>query len=334
MALDAVSTNVYTEKISPFLPKKIIDIHVHLGLPEFISPISKERLSLMWALEVANSFSWEELNKWFAALFPDKEMLGLVFGFPFQESDIERGNTYVLDGLKKYTGTFFGLLVTKPEDEAGRLDKAMQQGFLGIKPYPDFAPGGYGDVSIFDFLPHEHLNVLNQHKAILMLHIPRKDRLADPDNIREILQIHEKYPDIKFIVAHIGRAYCLPTAERGLPQLAQAPGLYYDFAANLNADVLEYAIDLVGADKILYGSDLPVALMKGIREHVGEKYYNFTSGDYSWNTDRKPAEIEAKYTYFIYEQLLALIKAAENFENSEEVIEKIVYTNSARLLGL
>lgn len=334
MSLDPVSKKVYEEKISPFLPERIIDIHVHIGLPEFVSPVKPERLAGMWAMEIANSYSWQEMLESFALMFPDKQVSALAFGFPYQEVDIEANNKYVLEGIKDQKNNSSGLLLTKPETCPDAIAKAFAQGFIGIKPYPDFAPGGYGDVSIYDFLPKEHLKVLDENSAILMLHLPRKNRIADPDNISEILEIYQKYPRIKLIIAHIGRAFCLPTAKKGLVQLTQATGIYYDFAANLNADVLEYAIETVGAEKILYGSDLPITLMKGVREHVGEKYINFTSGDYSWNTDRKSPEIEANYTYFLYEELLALITAAGKFANTAEIINQITYSNAAQLLGI
>ena len=40
-----------------------------------------------------------------------------------------------------------------------------------------------------------------------MLHISRPARLKDPVNLAQLLEIEEKYPNVKLIVAHIGRAY-------------------------------------------------------------------------------------------------------------------------------
>ncbi len=133
--------------------------------------------------------------------------------------------------------------------------------------------------------------------------------------------------------AHVGRAYCLPTAQRGLGQLAAHTGILFDIAANLNPDVLRYALDEVGPDRLLYGSDLPVAMMRGTREHVGETYVNYTDGPYSWNTSRKPPEIEAKYVYFAYEEIRALIKAVTSARMGREVIEKVLFSNCASILG-
>lgn len=40
-----------------------------------------------------------------------------------------------------------------------------------------------------------------------MLHIPRPMRLRDPMNIVQMMEIEEKYPKAKVIIAHIGGAY-------------------------------------------------------------------------------------------------------------------------------
>jgi len=209
----------------------------------------------------------------------------------------------------------------------------MADGFLGIKPYPDLAPQGSEDASTFDFAPHAHLAMLNALGGVLMLHLPRRGRIADPNNISELKELRQKYPLIRLIVAHIGRAYCLPTALAGLPHFADDPGICFDTAANLNADVFQYELETIGPERILYGSDLPVTMMRGVREHVGDKYINYTDGPFSWNTNRKTPEEEAAYTFYLYEELRALIKAVERAGMGKAEFEQIMYTNAAKLLG-
>lgn len=322
-----IDTQVYEQELSPWLPEKIIDCHVHIGTPEFCGPISEERLKGNWAMEVGAEQSWEQYNEAVGALFPKQQVSALIMGVPFMEMDLERNNDYVISGITD-PGTN-ALLVTRPEWDADEIDKAFERGFVGIKPYPDLVPHADGEPGIFDMLPKSHLEALNRRAGMLMLHIPRAGRLADPDNIREILEINDEFPRIKIIVAHIGRSFCLPTAQKGLPSFANRSNIYFDIAANLNADVFSYAFDVVGPGRILYGSDLPITLMRGIREHEGERYINFTDGDYTWNTNRKAPDVEAKYTYFLYEELRALIKAAKN----KEIVEQVMFSNMAGLVS-
>ena len=320
--------DVYGDILSPWLPQVILDCHVHIGLPEHTGQITPGRAKEMWAMEVANSFSWEQMREAFDLLFPHRKVEALAFGWVYRETDIAGNNDYVLSGIGD---GIRGLAVTKPDWTAADVEGLLDRGFIGIKPYPDLAGGG--EVSIFDYLPHSHLEVLDDRSGVLMLHLPRKGRLADEDNVRELLEINDRYPSIRLIVAHIGRAYCLPTAEKGLPHFADRPNIYFDTAANLNPDVFALALETVGPDRILYGSDLPITLMKGVREHVGDRYINYTDGPYSWNTNRKGPDEEAAYTYYLYEELLAIKNAIERAGLGPDAVQKIMYGNCARILG-
>lgn len=328
MIQTAVDKRVY-EELLPWLPDKIIDCHAHIGLAEHVGPVAPERFEAIWALEIARSQTWEELADYYRFFFPKQEVSALAFGWVYQEVDIDANNDYVLKGALDPVNKVCALYVTKPEWDASLIEQAMSQGFIGIKPYPDLAPQGL-ECSIYDFLPHSHLKVIDRLGGVIMLHLPRKGRIADPDNIRELLEISDKYPSIRLIVAHIGRAFCLPTAEKGLSRLVDT-NIYFDTAANLNADVFEYAIRTVGLDRILFGSDLPILVMRGVREHVGEKYINYTDGNYSWNNNRKSPEEEAGYTYYIYEELKAIIEAVKRLGLGREGMEKLLYSNSAKL---
>lgn len=327
-----IDTQVYEEELCPWLPERIFDCHVHIGIPEHCDPISDERTKSDWAMEVGVQQSWEDWHEAVRVLFPRQHISALVMGVPFREMHLDRNNDYVISGITD-PGTK-ALFVTRPEWEPDEIDKAFDRGFVGIKPYPDLAPESDHEPSIFDFVPDHHLEVVNRRRGILLLHLPRAGRLADPDNIRELRELSRRYPGIKVIVAHIGRAFCFPTALAGLPSLADCPNLWFDTAAHLNADVFAFALELLGPERILYGSDLPITLMRGIREHVGEKYINFTDGDYSWNTNRKPPEVEADYTYFLYQEIRAIIDAVERTGLGREAIDRIMYSNAASLLSI
>lgn len=328
-----IDRQVYENELKPWLPERIIDCHTHVSLAENCGPISPERRALLWPVDVGFAQSWDELRSNYALLFPEQVVEALVFGGVLREQNIERENETVLSGLNNPGNHAKGLFVTRPEYGPEVIAGALDSGFLGVKPYPDLAPSGDPEVSIYEFLPPAQLELLNERHAIVMLHIPRAGRLAEADNIREILEISERYPSIKLIVAHIGRAYCLPTAEKGLRHFADTPGVYFDTSANLNADVFQLALETIGPERILYGTDLPVMMMRGVREHVGEKYINYTDGDYSWNTNRKSPAEEADYTFYAYEELRALIEAVQRTGLGKEAFHRILYHNAARLLA-
>ena len=65
------------------------------------------------------------------------------------------------------------------------------------------------------------------------------------------------------VLAHVGRAYYLRNIVGNLDSLRELPNLWYDIAMLNNWEVLEYLFRTVPAGKILYGSDLPVAVAPG-----------------------------------------------------------------------
>ncbi|MCL5103411.1 MAG: amidohydrolase [Armatimonadetes bacterium] len=328
-----VDRRVYEDELSEWLPSKIFDCHVHVSVPRDHEVFSEARYRELWPLEIGICQTWRQKRLNHQLLFPGQEVVSLVFGEVLREFDIDAENQYVFQGISDPEQNAYGLYVMRPEWDASKLKEAMAKGFLGMKPYPDLAPQRTQEVSIFDFAPKTHLAALDEAGGVLMLHLPRAGRLADPDNISELLEISDRYPRIKLIVAHVGRAYCLPNAERGLPHLANREGIYFDITANLNAEVLQYALEMVGPDRLLFGSDLPLLMMRGVREHVGEEYINYTDGLYTWNTRRKSPEEEADYTFYVYEELRSLIKACERSGCGVQAFEKILYSNCAALLG-
>jgi len=124
---------VYDKELSPRLPSKIIDMHVHIGLAEHIGPITEERKKSNWAYEVGLSQSWEELRGNLGMLFPGREVEVLAFGVPLREVDLELNNAYVLSGLRDPANRANGLLVTRPEWPARMIDEAIRAGFAGSR---------------------------------------------------------------------------------------------------------------------------------------------------------------------------------------------------------
>lgn len=332
-AIRQADRRLYRREIAPWLPPRIIDCHVHVGLPEHVGPISPERLKSNWAYEVGVSQSWEDLRGSLDMLFPDREVSVLAFGTPLRETDLEANNAYALQGSKQPANNACALMVTRPEWDADVIAAGLDRGFAGIKPYPDLAPETENEPTIFDFLPHSHMRVLNERSAMVTLHLPRAGRLSDERNIADLLEISERYASVRVVLAHIGRAFCLPFAEKGLPHFADRPAICFDISANLNPDVIRLALEIVGPDRLLYGSDLPITLIRGVREHVGENYVNYTDGDFSWNTNRKSPEEESRYTFYLYEELKALISAVRSTGMGAEAMEKILYSNASRMLA-
>jgi hypothetical protein len=212
-------------------------------------------------------------------------------------------------------------------------------GVIGVKPYysligahPD-SRDAYLEAGIFDFLPHAILEVLNDRQAWVTLHVPKADRLGHPDNLREIRELRRRYPRIVLVIAHLGRCYTEAHALEALVPLSDDPGIYFDTSAVINPASHRVALQYLGPQRLLYGSDNPIMFMRGRREYRGRTYINRTSHPFYFNQEREAPAIEARYTLFMYEDLRAIKQACEDLGiQDRSQIEALFYGNARGLI--
>ena len=108
---------------------------------------------------------------------------------------------------------------------------------LGIKIHPTYH--GYNITDYAD----ELFGFANQHKAVVLMH---------PQYIEQMPALVDPYPDMKLIIAHLGSVEHVDAIAN-----ARHGNIYTDTsggASSLN-NIVEYAVDRVGSEKILFGTD-------------------------------------------------------------------------------
>ena len=339
--LKAIDHRVYEEKLGPFLPQKMIDIHTHIWLNKFKKHSSDEFARVVsWPSLVAAENPIEDLIETYKLMFPGKEVGALCFSSIKPGDDIEALNKYTGDSTKR--SGFAGLIYSHP-DWSGELleEKIRTGGFAGVKAYLNFSPAylPMAEIRIFDFFPHEHLKILDKNGLIAMLHIPRNGRLKDPVNIAQMMEIEERYSNIKLIIAHVGRAYCDNDVGNAFEILGKTRNMVFDFSANTNVSVFRQLIEAVGPKRVLFGSDLPILRMRMKRICRDGRYVNLVpKGMYGDVTaDPNMGELEGEeaenLTFFMYEELLAFKKASEETGLSKTDLEDVFYNNARRIIG-
>ncbi len=335
-----VDRRFYREKLRGFLPERIIDVHTHVWLKDFRKAPPTGR-AVTWPLRVAEQDPIEDLIETYELLFPDKAVKPVMFSFvESHEDDFEAANTYVSRAASERG--FAALVFASPQWTAERLEHEIcEGGFLGAKVYLTLSPADIpvDQIRIFDFLPHEQLEVLNEHGWIVMLHIPRPGRLRDPVNLADMLEIDRRYPRAKVIIAHAGRAYCPEDVGDAFTVLRETKHLLFDISANTNAAVFERLIRTVGPRRILFGSDLPIARMRMRRICEKGNYVNLVPkglyGDVS--DDKHMREVEGeqadKLSFFLYEEIDAFRRAAQAAGLTPQDIKDVFYANAERLIG-
>lgn len=324
---------VYSEQLADFLPPKFIDVHVHLWEPGTRKPAQKG--CVKWTSLVAPSMTYEDMEESYRQLFPDKKIAKVVFGSPSCQLDIV--NMYVNKCARERGNR--ALYCTNWDTTPGEIKKALDCGFIGIKPYqnnsPSYIPAA--ELRIFDFLTHEQLKFMDEVGGIVMLHIPRALRLRDPVNLAQLVEIDEKYPCAKVIVAHIGRAYCPEDIGDAFSVLKNTRHLRFDFSANTLDLAMEKCIEAVGTHRVMFGSDMPFTKMRMYRICEKGNYVNVVPhglyGDVSDDKNMRETD-ETDITLFMYEELLAFKRATEKLGLTREEINDIMYKNASAYFNI
>ena len=323
----------YKEHLRDFLPDRIIDVHTHSGNNPGRQPCDPEPTFWPEWVTFGCGMPVPNLLDAYLKMFPGKEVFPVCFSTSTRQ-DVDERNAYIAEELQQYKN-IWGFLWTLPDWSKDELiHRVSRGGFSGIKPYLNMVQDiPVEDITIFDYLPHHHLEAAEEHGWVVMLHIPRKERLADPVNIAQLKEISRAYPKIKLIIAHVGRSYCPRFGIEGIPPLRDCENLLFDFSANTNQVVMELLIREVGPKRILFGSDMPITAMRAKRICEGDEYVNYVRhADWEDNRTRRNVEEEERYTFFLYEQILAFKRAAVACHLTKSDIEDVFFNNAYRLL--
>lgn len=324
---------VYEKELKNFLPDRFIDCHTHIWLSSF-TPYGQSNGGAEWTKLVCEDMSAEELLDAERALYPGKTVIPLVFGGV--DHDVTQCNDYVRESKERFS--FPALYRTDYRMDADELEENVKKGgFIGIKPYitncPTYIPAD--EIRIFDYLPHEHLRAADRNGWIVMLHIPRSGRLRDGVNLAQLLEIEEKYPNLKLIVAHIGRAYSSRDLGDAFRLLKDTKNMMFDFTANLCDEAIEACIEAVDTKRLMFGSDLPISNMRMYRITEDGVYYNVVPRGLYGNVEGEPHMRESDsetITLMVYEQLRAFRRVSSKLHLHERDIDRIMYTNARDLI--
>jgi predicted TIM-barrel fold metal-dependent hydrolase len=319
---------IFEEELNDFLPAEIFDFHVH------ISAASALKDSSGWAISAGGNllkeYTVEELTDDLGVLWPGRRCMAVCFGMPFPSLDIALQNDYVARSCDSVR--FFPFRLLDPHDHCRDVERDIRKrNFLGFKPYPDYVRKPAEDVTIADMIPDDFLAIADRYRLCVTLHIPRKGRLADMNNINDINRICGQFPRANIILAHIGRAYFLKNIKGNLEKIARHDNLYFDLAMLNNSDVLAYLFERVPPERILFGTDIPVALAAGKSVEINNQYVYVTP--VQWRLAVCDERGLVKYTSFAYEQVRAIRAAMERVGLPHRFAEEIFSKNAVRLIS-
>ena len=254
----------------------IIDFHTHVFSPQIKKNRNKyiERdpcFALLYSNPNSKMATADELIASMDEAGVDISVI-LNIGWTTHELCLET-NDYIIESVSRYPQRLVGFCAVQPqspEAAVAEIERCAQAGIRGVgEMRPDMQPFDLGDELVMEPL----VEVLRKHQLILLTHAsepvghdyPGKGGIT-PDILYPFIA---SFPDLTIVCAHWGG---------GLPFYALMPevekamsNVFFDTAASpllYTPQVYNQVIQLVGADKILFGSDYPLLAQSRLLEEI------------------------------------------------------------------
>lgn len=252
----------------------IIDFHTHIFSPWIKENRSKyERdpcFALLYSNPKAKLITADEL---IAGM--DEEgidvSVALNIGWSTDELCVET-NDYIMDSVTRYPKRLIGFCAIQLRSTEASISEIERCASAGIKGIGELRP----DIQPVDLQSEAIMPVyeaLKKHDLILLTHAsePVGHQYPGKGNVTPdvLYQFITRFPDLKIVCAHWGGGlpfYAL------MPEVKQAlSNVFFDTAASpflYSPQVYSQVIHLVGAEKIVFGSDYPLLAQRRVLNEI------------------------------------------------------------------
>ncbi len=209
----------------------IIDAHVHIGNFSASYPFAESKLE-----KVVQILRDEGMD--YALVSSAKSLL----------YDCPEGNKEALAASKQYKEILPYLVVNPllPDEALKELKNWRQKGFIGVKLHPNLH-----HYSLHSQLAEPVLKICEEQQIPILTHSTGGDPLSGAQAIKDAA---EKFPDLILVIGHGGIF-----SDREVAQVAKDyPQLYIEISVEYEAGKLEKTIEMIGTDRIIFGSDCPL----------------------------------------------------------------------------
>ena len=330
--LTDLDRRIWDDELAEFVPRKVFDVHTHIyRWAHYLDPAKDRGPHHATAGTTWSEATWELADAVDAALMPGREVHRLAFPFPFPHPcDFEASNRFLAEQTRKDEQSA-GLMLVHPGMTAEYAEeRVLSSGLVGFKPYRFYAASGDAvNCRLTDFMPEPLIAVADRHKLIIMMHLAKRDAIADTENLRDILRLSEKYPNAKWILAHCARSYSAWAIERAAKRLRGLPNVWYDTSSVCESDAFDALYTGVGTDRVMYGSDdLPVGVLRGKYVAFGRAWAFLSESNHVLNL----SHCDGRMTFTRYEQLRAMRRAAVRLGMTREQTEALFHDTATALV--
>lgn len=188
----------------------------------------------------------------------------VVFGFPWEKADLyARHNDYILESIHQYPDRLTGFCAFSPLATGGarEAERCLDQGLSGVGELAVYGSGLTWEVvctlkDVMDLCAHLNVPFLLHTNEPVGHAYPGKT----PNTLKEIYDFVRAYPDNRIVLAHWGGGLLFYGLMK--KEVREAlKNVWFDTAASpflYTPDIYRIAGEIVGSEKILFGSDYPL----------------------------------------------------------------------------
>ncbi|MDP3917789.1 MAG: amidohydrolase family protein [Candidatus Woesebacteria bacterium] len=321
------------------VPDGAIDMHTHMGLASYSAGMDPVFLSRL--VSIYPYFSYEDHLKVRSALWDNrKDVRQVVFTFPLRGIDFRAGNQYI-EKICAKDEALIPFLTGDPYDNRYTLSQLDNPNWKGLKMYSKLM---WEEVHrIVDFFPWPVLEKTNDLGLPITLHLPH-NLMWDID---ELVDLARRYENMTFLIAHFGIARGnREEINRAIAMTEDSPNIVYETSFYVLPEVISEALRRVGPQRIVYGSDRPLDLVRAkfVFGQNGEERL-ITDYPYHWVNKKEqdslrtkivvdPSEIPNIYFTSLFALLDAIKEVYPSFQEQLSVKQTIFVDNPSRILKL
>lgn len=244
----------------------IIDFHTHIfpkdirenretyfpAEPAFKLLYDTPKAKLVGAAEIVEAMDQEGIDK------------SVVFGFPWQNLQTAiKHNDYILEAISRYSGRLIGFCCLDPfsRDAAAETERCLQAGLSGLGELA-FYQSGIENEALDKLAPL--MAICRNKDCPVLIHTNEPVGHIYPgktsNTLRQIYDLVKRFPQNDIVLAHWGAGiFFYSLLKKEVKESLQ--NVYFDTAASpflYDPKIYRYAKEIVGLDKILFGSDFPL----------------------------------------------------------------------------
>ncbi len=313
------------KEIQAWLPEAIIDCHAHCNLEahvDFVSDIAFEHM-----LSTFTYFSLEDSIRLRDLLYPQRQVRSLRFPKTFRGINHHSANEYLLsESSKDDRIAVFGL----PEDPNYTIGIMRHPRASALKMYWSYVDPPAK--KIYEFFPAEILEEAQALDMPIILHLPRMIVHTCDD----LMAVLSDFPRLRVVLPHLGLSKSLvPGLEEAFRRAARSEYVRLDTALNPSSEVVSLALKCFGRERIMFGSDEPLNLIRSTAYTHPEKGERIvTDYPYHWvdTADHaKYGHLAKNAVHAHWQCVMAIKKAIDEYPSKEqEELKRLIFHNNAR----